>query len=114
MVEIGAAVQILREQLAAFRERHHIRVQRIELRRRHRLVVVPPDGVLGTGIADHKLVIGRTAGMNAGEHDQRPVLRHVAFAAPHRFFVKRRSREVPVHGLQVPKALLLQPKGGFL
>ena len=92
MGEVGAAEQILGEQLAALRVGHHVGIERIEMRRAHRLVVVPPDLVFGGRIAHDEFVGGRTAGVLAGEDDQRAVLGDMAFAARDGVFVELRAR----------------------
>ena len=109
--KIGAAEQILREQFAAFREGHHVGIERIEMRRGHRLVVVPPDLAFGAGIAHHEFVGGGAAGVLTGERDEGTVFRQMAFAAARRFFIEFRNVQIPVHSFQIAKALLLQPEG---
>ena len=78
---VGAAEQVLHEQLATLRvslERVH---QRIEVRRCHRLVVVPPDVFLDRWFTHHELVAGRTSGVDAGLNHERSVLGEEAFLA---------------------------------
>ena len=59
-------------------------------------LIVPPDGVLGLGVADDELVLGRAAGVLAGLDDQRAVLGEQALAAADRLLDQRRGAEVPV------------------
>ena len=58
MGEVRAAEQILREKFPPSRVRHHVGVEQIELGRRHRLVIVPPDLGLGGGIAHGEFIGG--------------------------------------------------------
>ena len=71
MGRVGAAIEILREELLALGMLQEIAEQRLEMLRRHRAVVLPPDGAVGRGIADDELVLGRAAGMAAGIGDER-------------------------------------------
>ncbi len=54
---IGAGEEILDEEFFEFGEGEEIVEQPIELLFGHRLVVVPPDGGFGVGIADDELVV---------------------------------------------------------
>ena len=81
MVGVGAADQVLHEQVLARRMGEEVGEQRVELRRRHRLVVVPPDVRLGVCVADDELVLGRAAGVLAGIGD---AARHGRSARPRR------------------------------
>ncbi len=55
--------------------------QRVEMGRRHRLVVVPPDMRLGGFVADDELVLGRTTGVLAGLGDERTMRGESGLAA---------------------------------
>lgn len=54
------------------------------MRRRHGLVVVPPDLLFAGGVAHHKFVGGGTAGMLAGEDNQSTVVGNMTFLARER------------------------------
>ena len=110
--QVGAAEQVLGEQLAAFGVGHHVGIKRVEGFRRHRLVVVPPDMGFGGGVAHRELVAGAAAGMDAGAHHQRTVLGDKAFAALHRFFKQDGRAEIEVHGFQIAKAVATQAECG--
>ena len=68
---IGAAVEILGEELLALGVGEEILVQQVELRRRQLAVLVPPDRLLGVLVADDELVLGGAAGVDAGLGAQR-------------------------------------------
>ena len=81
--------------LVAEREQEIV-VQPLERVRVHRLVaVVPPDHVLGQLVLDRELVLRAAAGVLAGAHDERAVLREQPFAPAHRMLDQRRRGEVP-------------------
>ncbi len=73
MLVVGAAVKILNKDLFAGRIVHHVLKQDIEMLRRERPGIVPPDGVLGPRIADDELVLGGAAGVHARLDDKRTV-----------------------------------------
>ena len=76
----------------------------------HRLVaVVPPDHVVGKRVLDGELVLRASAGVAAGAHDQRSVLRQQAFAAAHRMLDERRSLQIPEDLGASSNALRLKP-----
>src|SRR6185437_11219506 len=104
--------QVLGEQLAAFGMGHHVGIERIELRRAHRLVVVPPDLMFGLGIAHHELVAGGAAGMDSGAHHQGAIGGDLAFATADGLFVQSRCAEIPVHGFEVAKSMTAEAKSG--
>ena len=91
---VGAADQVLDEEILAGRMRQEVGEQRVELRRRHRLVVVPPDMRLGVLVADDELVLGRAAGVLAGLGDQRAMGGQPGFAAADRLFAERCRTEI--------------------
>src|SRR3546814_16855336 len=78
-IEVGDEQRVLLGDLG-----QEIRLQRREMRRRHRGVVVPPDRPFGLRIADDELVPGGAAGVLAGLADQRAVLGENALAASNR------------------------------
>jgi len=63
VLRVGAAVQVLHEEIAFSRLGQEVGVQHRKLRLAQRLIVVPPDLVLGRGIADRELVLRRAAGV---------------------------------------------------
>ncbi len=101
-------------QLAAFGEFHHVGMQRIELRGRHRLVVVPPDIGFAGGIAHDEFVVGGAAGVLAGEHHERAVLGDMAFTGSNGALVKRGRGKIPVHRFQIPKPMAFKPERASL
>jgi hypothetical protein len=81
---LRAAIEVGDEQRFLARQRgQEIGLERSEMLRLHRLVVVPPDGVLGLAVADQELVLGGAAGVLAGLDHERPVLCELALAAGH-------------------------------
>ncbi len=99
MLGLRAAVQVLDVERLLVREGgEEIRLQRREMVRGHRLVVVPPDRAVGFGVADDELVVGRAAGMLAGPDHQRPVLCEQALAARDGVLDQGRRAEIPVQG----------------
>ena len=78
---IGAAIEVLCEQLLAARMRDEIVVQQLEVRLAELAVAVPPDRVLGQRIDDGMLVLGAAAGMDAGLGAERAALHDGGFAA---------------------------------
>ena len=101
---IGAAVEVLREQLHAFGMLDEILKDDVELLRRQRTVVVPPDLVLGRGVADRVLVLRRAAGMDARVGVDGAALDELRLAARDRVLVEAGSAEVPMHALEVAEA----------
>src|SRR2546430_9592706 len=79
-------------------------MQLMELLRRYRTVVVPPDDVLGHRVLDDELVLRRGAGVDAGVRDERPPVGELGLARRDRMFVEARRRDVPMHGLQAFQA----------
>src|SRR5262245_33457787 len=68
--------------------------QSIELFRCDRLVVVPPDGPFGDGVAYDELVLRRSSGVQAGLDGQRTGGREPAFAALQRASDEFRGRGI--------------------
>ena len=73
---VGAADQILHEQVASGGMRAEIGEQRVEMRRRHRPGCCPtrPSSSVAV-VADDELVLGRAAGVLAGLGDERAMRR---------------------------------------
>ncbi|MNT05893.1 hypothetical protein D3C72_1405380 [compost metagenome] len=84
---IGAADQVLNIEGLSGGMGQHVLAQQLEIFRRQRLVVVPPDGVLGGGIADDEFVLRRTARMLAGDGAKRTIDGQFGLAVADRFFV---------------------------
>src|SRR5690606_29756049 len=80
VLRIGAAAQILYEEVHVCRMLQHVLVEDLEVLRRKRLVVVPPDVVLRQIIANDELVLRRTAGVLAGRGHQRAMSRQPGLA----------------------------------
>ena len=66
MQGIGAANQILNEQLPVAGLHQKVTLQGLELRAAHGLGVVPPDGVFRCRITHEEFVVGAAAGVRAG------------------------------------------------
>ncbi len=91
---IGAPIQVLHEQVHAFHVLVKIAKQSLELVRRDRIIVAPPDLVFGGGITDGMLIFGRAAGMDAGFGIDRPAGHDHGFVAANGLFVKRSRAEI--------------------
>src|ERR1700730_8420392 len=85
--------------------------ERLEMRGRHRLVVVPPHLLVACAVADDELVGGRSARVLTGERDERAAPGDMAFAPDDRALIKLRRGQIPIYGLQIAEALLLEPVG---
>ena len=108
---LRAAEKVLDEQGVLLAERgEEIGLQCRELIRVDRLVIVPPDRVLGLGIADDELVLGGAAGVLAGLDDERPILGKRAFATRHGLLDELRRAEIPVQSRGRADALKIQTK----
>ena len=84
---IGTADQILHVKRLAGGMGQHVLAQQLEIFRRKRLVVVPPDGVLGGRVADDEFVLRRTARVLAGDGAQRAIDGQFGLAIADRLFV---------------------------
>ncbi|QTK80153.1 hypothetical protein AT6N2_C2567 [Agrobacterium tumefaciens] len=84
---IGAADQVLHIESLAGGMRQHILMQQVEVRRRQRLVVIPPDRVFGGGIANDEFVLWRAAGVLASDGTQRSIHGQFGFAITDRVLV---------------------------
>src|SRR5262245_8264093 len=65
MLGIGAGEKVLYVELARFGVLGKIRQQQVELRWRHRLIVVPPQRLFGHRVANNKLVLDGASRMHA-------------------------------------------------
>src|SRR5262249_16129259 len=93
--------------------------QEVELRRRELAVLLPPDRLLGVLVAHHELVLGRTAGMDAGLGAQRAALDQVRLAVANGVLVERGLRQIPMDRGGIIEAELgsgvsAVPETGFL
>ena len=93
---VGAGVEVLDEQLAAFGVGDEVGEQHVEVLARHRVVAFPPDRVLGRRVADDRLVFRAAPRVDAGLGDQRAALGDHRFVAADRLGVKLRRLMVPV------------------
>ena len=107
---VGAADEILHEQVAVCRMRQEIRVQPLESLRRHRLVVVPPHRRRGVFVADDELVLGRAAGVAARIGDQGAVGGESRLAPGDRFLVEFGRRKIIAHRARRPQTDPVNPK----
>src|SRR6185312_12464619 len=51
--------------------------------------------------------------MHAGAHHQGTIGRDMTFATAHRFFIKGRHAEIPVHGFEIAKAVTAKTMRGI-
>ena len=93
---IGAAIEILREQLHAARMGAEIFQEVVELLLGLLAIAVPPDDVLGGRIDDGVLVLGRAAGVMSGLGAERAALHDRALARGDGVLVKHGRVEIPV------------------
>ena len=94
---IGAAVEVLREQLLAARMRDEIVVEQLEVRLGELAVAVPPDRVLGQRIDDGVLVLGAERPVWTPVSAQiAPPSTIVASPPPDRVLVERGRGEIPM------------------
>src|SRR5215471_13336479 len=108
---IGAAVEVLGKELLALAMRDKIIEQKIELGGRKLAVLFPPHRLLGLLVADDELVLGATAGMNAGLRAQRATVYELRLAVGDGVFVEQRFREIPVNRGQISEAELIGAMG---
>ena len=78
---VGTGVQILHEQRLAGGGLDEVLEERVEVLRRHRLGVVPPDIAIGEGVADNELVLDGAPREYARFGDQGTVDAQPRFAA---------------------------------
>ena len=108
VVGIGAAEQILHKVITALHVVQHVGIQPVKGLGRHRLVVFPPDRVLDLGGADHELVLGRTAGMRPGGHQEGAPQSHLAFFARDRLGHQGRLQKVVINPAKALDSLILK------
>ena len=101
---IGAAVEVLREQLLALGMGEEVLQQGVEMAGRDGAVVVPPDGAFRGLVAHHELVLGRAARMHAGLGQKRAALHELGLAPGQGLLVERGRLEIPVDPLEVAEA----------
>src|SRR6185312_9515214 len=101
---IGAAIEILDEDLAALEIGGEPPRHELELFLAHRPVdVAPPDIGFAAGFLDDVLVLGRPAGEGAGAGDEGAAGRDQPLMPTHRLLVEHRDREIPMCGGEVAK-----------
>ena len=111
IVRIGAGKAILHEQVAARQVIGDPVAQPVEGRPVDRLVDrAPIDGVFGFGIADDEFIVGRPAGMLAGDRYQRAAMGQPRLVALQRLLVQFRDAEVPEFGSAGADTLLVEPE----
>ncbi len=107
VTDLGTADEILGEQLTPLGMGHEVLEEGVELGPGDGAVVLPPHLVLGVGVADDELVLGRAAGMDAGLSDQGAAGGELGLAALQRVLVEARRLQVPVDALEVAQADLV-------
>ncbi len=85
---VGAADEVLHEQVATGGMGDEVGMERLECLRLHRAVVVPPDVRRRGVVADDELVLRRAAGVLAGVGDERAAGAQSSLAAQNRFAIK--------------------------
>ncbi len=98
---IGAAIEILGEQLLAAGVRDEILVEALEVLLADLAVALPPDRALGERVDDGVLVLRAAAGMDAGLRADRAALHDRGLAGRDGMLVERRRIEIPVDRSQV-------------
>ena len=93
---VGAAEQVLDEQLAGVEIGPHVLVQPLERRGVEPRVLLPPDPVGAAGLLDHELVLGRPAGVGRGDGGEGAGVGQRPFAAPQRVLDQRGRRQIGV------------------
>ena len=104
---IGAAIEVLREQRLALSVGEKIGEQPVKMLDRHRVVVVPPDGRAGVGVADDEFVLRTAAGVDAGIGDKRPMRGDVRLMALQGMFIKLGRAQIRTNDSQIeePEAI---------
>ena len=93
---IGAAIEVLREQLPALRVRDEVVMEKLKLLGRDLAVAVPPHGIFGDGIADRVLVLRAATSLRTRtEHDRSVVCERSADVVFQRLFVQDRRLGIP-------------------
>src|SRR5262245_25603174 len=107
VIRIGAAIEILREKLLAFRVREEVVVEDFEVLRRELAVAVPPDALLGERVDDGVLVLRAPARVHAGFRAERAAGDHLSLAARDCVLIERRLSQIPVNGREILQAELV-------
>jgi len=87
-------MQVLREQIHGPCMGDHVGMQTIEMLRRHRLAVLPPDRRPREVVAHDKFVVRRAAGMRARRGDESAAVGDLGLASPDRLFIEPRRFEI--------------------
>ena len=88
MLGVGAAMQVLGEQIHGPCVGDHVGMQTIEMLGRHRLAVFPPDRRLRELVAHNKLVMRRAAGVRTRRGDESSAVGDLGLATPNRLFIE--------------------------
>src|SRR3954447_19830710 len=104
---IGAAIEVLREQLHAAGMGEEVLVERLELLLCLFAVALPPDRVLGRGVDNGVLVLRRAAGVMARLGAERAALHDRTLARCDRVLVEHGSIQIPVDRGQLFEAELI-------
>src|SRR5262249_28844651 len=108
---VGAAIEVLGEQLLAIGMGDEILEQHVELGGRDLAVLLPPHRLLGALVADDELVLPAAAGMHAGLGGERAALHDLRLAIGDGMLVKRGLGQVPVDRLETREAELVGAMG---
>ena len=114
MGPVSAAKKILDKNLAPLGVGAERIQQCVEIRRGHRLVVVPPDVFFDRWFADDEFVSGGAAGVNAGLDNKRAVFGQDAFATLDCLLNQACHRQVPMNLAQVCQSYVVDGAGGCL
>ncbi len=110
---IGAAIEILREQLLAARMRDEVVEQQLELLLRELVVAAPPNGIFGERVDDDEFVLRAAPGMHAGVGGQRPAGGELRFTARDGVFVERGLGQIPMNGGEIFEAEFVRAIGAI-
>ncbi len=91
---LRAAAQVLREQIHGLGVVDHVGAQAIEMFRRHRMSVLPPDRCVGERVAHDEFVARRASGMRPRFDDESAALGDLGLATPNSLFIKARRFEI--------------------
>ncbi len=94
---IGAAIEVLREQLLAFAVVDEVGQERVEVLARHLAIAVPPHRVPGEVVDDRVLVLRAAAGVMAGLRAERAAGNDCALTRTNSVLVERRLGQIPIY-----------------
>jgi hypothetical protein len=107
---VGAAIEILREELLAFRVFDKVVVENLEVLLRELAVALPPHALFSEGVDNGVLVLGAASGVNTGLGAQRATGDDLGLAARNRMLVERGRGQIPMSGRKVFQAELVGAK----